>query len=259
MVAFFYGNQATEIQGFQEKSGFDGIGLFSTAAFQVAQTMTGNEVKRKGPRNKELPSIPFCKMFFNKIGLFQIPGKLEEFVRGSLGTRGEKVDLKVRDALRNFLFERVEGEDGFDLVALNIQRGRDHALPSYNAVCRRFGLPPARKFADISSDRTVQSKLATAYGSVDKVEAISGMLAQDLKSGSSLPPCMLRIWVEEFTRIRDGDGFYYENGKQFDNDLMRKIPRVQQLFNNSVDTMKEIIARNTKVDSSEFPKRIFLI
>jgi peroxidase len=35
------------------------------------------------------------------------------------------------DDVRNFLFGQP-GEGGFDLTALNIQKGRDHGLPGYN-------------------------------------------------------------------------------------------------------------------------------
>lgn len=251
------GSALPKYRGFKRKVDLSVSVLFSTAAFRVGHTMVGNEIKRKGPRNKDLPSLPFCDMFFNVVSLFQVQGNLETFVRGALGNFAQKVDVQVRDALRNFLFEKVDGEDGFDLVAMNIQRGRDHALPKYNKACKRFGITAATSFEAITKNKIVQSNLANAYGTVEKVEAWPGMLAEDLTSESSLPPCIQAIWEEEFKRIRDGDFFYYENGEQFDSEVTDAIPRIGQLFDDNVDTLKEIVLRNTDIKPNELPKRMF--
>ena len=37
---------------------------------------------------------------------------------------------------------------GFDLVSLNIQRGRDHGIPSYNEFRETVGLPRITSFSD---------------------------------------------------------------------------------------------------------------
>lgn len=55
---------------------------------------------------------------------------------------------QLEDALIDHLLENLEGK-GLDLGALNIQRGRDHGLPPYNAWRKWCGLPVATSFSDL--------------------------------------------------------------------------------------------------------------
>ena len=54
---------------------------------------------------------------------------LDDLVRGMSQQEGEVWDGSFADDVRNHLFESRPGSGGMDLVALNIQRGRDHGLP----------------------------------------------------------------------------------------------------------------------------------
>ena len=58
---------------------------------------------------------------------------------GSLQQGGEAWDPFFSEPIRNHLFEINVGDGGLDLVALNLQRGRDHGLAGTltNAALKR--------------------------------------------------------------------------------------------------------------------------
>ena len=55
----------------------------------------------------------------------------------------------IVDAIRNFTVTGTPS--GFDLPALDIQRGRDDGLPGYNQVRIDYGLTPKASFAEMTS------------------------------------------------------------------------------------------------------------
>ncbi|MDP5033510.1 MAG: hypothetical protein NWP31_01055, partial [Solirubrobacteraceae bacterium] len=122
----------------------------------------------------------------------------------------QEIDLKVVDDVRNFLFG-PPGSGGFDLAAMNIQRGRDHGLADYNTVRAAYGLRRVTSFAQISSNSDTAAALEAAYGSVSNIDLWVGGLAEDHVRGGSLGPVFTRIVADQFARLRDGDRFYYEN------------------------------------------------
>src|SRR4029077_7598921 len=123
--------------------------------------------------------------------------------------RAQEVDTKVVDELRNFLFGQP-GQGGFDLASLNIQRGRDHGLANYNAVRVAYGLPAGTRFSQISSDPTIQARLQQLYQNVDNIDLWVGALAEDHVPGSSTGPLIRAGLIDQFTRLRDGDRYWYQ-------------------------------------------------
>ena len=100
---------------------------------------------------------------------------------------------------------------GFDLAALNIQRGRDHGLADYNTVRVAYGLPRLTSFAQITPDTAVQAALQNAYGTVDKIDLWVGGLAEKHLPGSSVGQTFTAIMVDQFKRLQTGDRYWYQN------------------------------------------------
>jgi len=46
-----------------------------------------------------------------------------------------------------------------DLAAINIQRGRDHGLPDYNAVREAFGIPRVKTWEEINPNVAKTQKI----------------------------------------------------------------------------------------------------
>ena len=72
---------------------------------------------------------------------------------GLINEPAARFDPNVVDTLQNHLFE-FTFEDGsvqaIDLFATNIQRGRDHGLPSYVSVREKCGLRSVRDFGELN-------------------------------------------------------------------------------------------------------------
>src|SRR4029453_3591730 len=131
-----------------------------------------------------------------------------------------EVDTHIIDDLRNFLFG-PPGAGGLDLASLNIQRGRDHGLADYNSVRAAYGLPRVTSFEQITANTDVQDKLRHLYGRVDNTDLGVGALAEDHVRGSSTGPLIRAVLADQFTRLRDGDRFWYQ--RTFSGSALREI------------------------------------
>jgi len=155
----------------------------------------------------------------------------------------QQIDVQVVDDVRNFLFG-PPGAGGFDLAALNMQRGRDHGLPDYNTVRVAMGLQPKSSFAEVTSDTIVQERLGSVYGSVDEIDVWLGGLAEDPVNGGLVGELVFTVVKLQFERLRDGDRFWYE---RLPEDLLRDVADTR---------LADIIRRNTNI-GNEIPNDVF--
>ena len=187
--------------------------------------------------------LPLLDVFFDP-NILEQPG-VESAILKYLGSDiAQAVDTKMVDDVRNVLFRaQGSGAGGQDLFALDIQRGRDVGLPTYNAARVAYGLPAATSFSQITSDPTLQTELQQLYGTVDNVELFVGGLAEDHAPGSSMGSTFQAIIANQFERIRDGDSAWYQqtfSGGQLQqlqattlSDIIRKNTTVSNIANNA--------------------------
>ena len=205
---------------------------FTTAAYRLGHSMLGGDIGFLAADGTPVrDEVALRDAFFN-VDVFAEAG-LEPILKYLASDRAQEIDAFVIDDVRNFLFG-PPGSGGFDLAALNIQRGRDHGIADYNTVREAYGLPRVTSFAEITPDVEVLRALEETYGSVDRLDLWVAGLAERHLPGSSLGQTFTRIIVEQFTRLRDGDSYWYQ--RTLPQSLVRNVERT---------SLADIIRRNT--------------
>ncbi len=207
---------------------------FSTAAFRFGHSTLNDDIQFFGNHGRAVAEkISLAEAFFQPALLSQTG--IDVILKFEASTLSQQIDLQVVDSVRNFLFGHP-GQGGLDLVALNIQRGRDHGLSDYNSTRQAYGLIPYESFDQITSDVGLQQKLQSLYGDVNHIDLWVGLLAEDHTAGASVGELTSTIITDQFQRLRDGDRLWYEN--------VFSEYEVGQL---NETTLHDIIERNTTV------------
>jgi hypothetical protein len=246
--------------------------------------------------------IPLNRGFFNPDLVPEIG--LDVMLSGIGGEAQYKNEEMIDNQLRSVLFRvPVSGNpdclDGptlpecfngvVDLGAIDIERGRDHGMPTYNQLRVAYGLPAVTSFTQITGESSsafppgtgpnnpaslefnqitdpfnavidpadedrlegtgvnsvrrapVAARLQALYGNVNNVDAFTGMVAERRAAGNELGPLQRAVWAREFTRLRDGDRFFFGNDQGLN--FIRNTYGID--FRSRLG---DIIARNTGAD-----------
>jgi hypothetical protein len=227
---------------------------FSTVAFRFGHSLLSGNIERQDNNGQDIAdvspdgaSIPLSQDFFDPL-LLNPSGAVDPLtghtstdigaiLKGTADNNAQAMDTMAINDVRNLLFGNG-AFGGQDLIARDIQRARDDGIGTYNQVRVAYGLPAVHSFAQITSNVTVQQELQKAYGSVDNIDPFEGGLAEDHVRGSDMGPLFTRILANQFTRLRDGDRFFYLN-QSFSSDELNIIRQD--------DTLSKVIESNTTV------------
>ena len=215
---------------------------FATAAYRLGHTLVSEKVAVKQAdgsiKQVSLDDVFFQPEFTKKEGIGAI-------LSGQSEQTSEKVDNKIVDGLRNRLFGPPgSGAPGLDLASLNIQRGRDHNLPTYNVMRAALGMHKIESFNDPIFQDGVGAQLASAYSSPDEIDLWVGGLAENASGNSMLGETFTKIVGEQFAKTAKADeNFYTRSMSQAD----------QQWLNNlSLADILKANTDNTNIDDTPF-------
>ncbi|XP_048253018.1 peroxidasin-like [Haliotis rufescens] len=199
-------NYSLELGNYNYNSSLDPTlsNVFSTAAFRFGHSMVpenltiGSEVVDTGDLFKR------TKYVINS---------LDDVISSFLGAAGERVDAWYVDGMRQRMFEEdSDTRDGFDIVSLNIQRGREHGLPPYNAWREYCGLDKITSFTSDNDFGIIQGRdLEDIYNSVDDIDLYSGGVAEVPFDVAAVGRTYICLIGEQFKKLRDGDRFWFES------------------------------------------------
>jgi peroxidase len=237
---------------------------FSTVAFRFGHSLLSGDIERQGNNGQPAAaSVPLEEDFFdptilNGEGLASTTDPytglattdIGAVLKGDADGDANAEDVQAINEIRNDLFNEVVPGVGYgqDLIALDVQRGRDNGIGSYNEVRQSLGLPAVTSFAQITSNVTVQKELQAAYGNVNNIDAFEGGLAEDPVAGSDVGPLFQTIMVNQFTRLRDGDRFFYLN---------ETFTPAEQALLNQGNTLAKVIEANTNITNLQSNVFIF--
>jgi peroxidase len=212
---------------------------FATAAFRFGHSLLSSSIQRLDRDGDTIAAgdLSLSEAFFNPSEIAE-NGGIDPLLRGLADGMAQELDTHIVEDVRSFLFG-APGSGGLDLAALNIERGRDLGVASYNDLREALGLQRAANFSDITSDATLAAQLASIYGSVDQVDAWIGGLAEDPSGSGIVGELFATILLDQFLRLRDGDPFWSQG-------LDLPQAQIDALWST---TLADVIERNTDIRS----------
>lgn len=213
---------------------------FSTAAFRLGHTLVSEEVAYKDAdgnlKTATLDEVFFKPEFTKEKGIGAI-------LSGQSEQTAEKADTQIVDGLRDRLFGGP-GSPGMDLASLNIMRGRDHGMPSYNDMREALGYSRITSFDDPEFQDGVGAKLASVYDSPDDIDLWVGGLAEKPAGNSMVGQTFTRIVADQFAKTAAADANFYTRSFSYQDQAWLK--------NLSLADIIRANTENTQIDDTPF-------
>ncbi|TRY75693.1 hypothetical protein TCAL_04782 [Tigriopus californicus] len=219
--------------------------VFATAAYRFGHSMIQGIVDMVNEVTRALESgYKLQDNFFNPAHYLAFSGAgMEKILAGLVSQHAQTSDQFVVDDVTNHLFPQNGAAFGSDLVARNIQRGRDHGLASYNAYREFCGRKAVctweQKPADISSSNW--ETLKDLYNHPNDIDVFVGGLAENPYADGLTGHTFQCIKSKQFQFLKYGDRYFFTHANQAGSFEPYQISNLLQR------TLGDIICDNTKI------------
>lgn len=136
----------------------------------------------------------------------------------------------------------INDPNSLGFVALRDAVG--NAVPVMSAQAQQVAVAGVRR-------TTTAARLKAIYGTVGNLDAFVGMVAEQRVAGTEMGESELALMQKQFTTLRDGDRFFFENDPG--------LGTIQQRFGISfAHPLADIVAANTDIRRADLNNNVFL-
>ncbi|XP_072881154.1 dual oxidase 2-like [Hemitrygon akajei] len=209
----------------------------------------------KNVYNREDPALRVCNNFWSRENSnFKKAEDIDELILGMASQQAEEEDNIVVTDLRDFMYGPMRFTRS-DAVALDIQRGRDNGLPSYNQVRVALDLEPVKNWTEINAELSRENpelikQLAALYNNdISKLEMFVGGMLENSEKPSRLFTAIIR---KQFENLRDADRFWFENTK---NGIFTET-ELDTIWNT---TFRDVLVATTIAEREDIQNNVFYL
>ena len=124
------------------------------------------------PAGSEFFAPRTCNQYWNPTVTISTTN-VDSFYLGMASQKTEREDFIITPDLRGRVFGQLDFTRR-DLMAQNLQRGRDHGLPDFNAARKAYALPPVYSFEDLNPLYGIQQDIT------DNIERLRDVYNNDM-------------------------------------------------------------------------------
>lgn len=231
---------------------------FATAAYRFGHSMISGIVRLIAANNAQVGSYNIRDHYFQSSQVTQSNGQGYDWIlRGLMTQNAPEMDRFVTDGVTNFLFKAQNQDFGGDLVARNIQRGRDHGIPSYSAYRNLCGLPALGSWNQVPQGVTQDgwNAVANVYGNnrnvPNDIDLFVGGLIELPARGGLTGPTFQCLKAVQFQRLKDGDRYFFTHNSGPYDFTSQQIAEIRN------QKLSDIICRNSQ--QPDAPSNAFLV
>ena len=231
------------------------VNSFATAAYRFGHSMVQGLHALCHPETiKQSGQYLLANNYFN-LTLYEADNGsgMEHILTGLIIQSSQAFDRIFTEEVTNKLFANAASDPGIghDLVSRNIQRGRDHGLPSYSAFYQHFNESADGKMdcwdkKPEGIDQSNWNLLKEIYIHPHHIDLFVGGLAENQSNGGLTGPTFQHIMAITFQRLKFGDRFFFAHRGNMNFDEHKQI---------MARTLGDIICDNTNI--KKVPENVF--